>query len=778
MILNYVLTIFVYGIMYCYISSGYADEMLNNCPPKGMDEYKEIDSNVILTEQDLARLDAGLTWEYCGLPPEKKSWKVPLAKSAAVSVEISADGAEFFRLKDLALLRGNVVANRGNQHVESELVIYERALGIICSPGITLLTQPEIRILGSNTEVSLLKRQAKIKNANYRLIGNNVRGTADEVFIENNFRSHYRNVTYTTCPKNNEDWLIRAEQLEVDRQAGHAIAHDVQLRIADVPVLYTPYLSLLLDDRRKSGFLLPSIGNSSRLGLDLRSPYYWNIDPQLDATFTPRIMSQRGMMLGSEVRYLTANDVGNLRTEIVPKDQQHENDSVRGKLEFTENGSISQRLTTEVDFNLVSDNAYLEDFGDELRLTSIRQLERRMDVLYSGDDWHVLGRMQGFQTVDRTIASKDLPYNRLPQLLFGTNIHSQWGLDLGLLAENVYFQHSDSDMVHGNRLALHPSMSFPLRRPYGHLIPKVSLNYASYWLTDQEPSFSSQPSSTIPTFSLDTGLELERNITWLQHSVTQTLEPRIYYLYTPYYDQKHLPVFDSAELDFSFISLFEENRFTGRDRIGDANQVTLGLTTRILSDAMGWELMRASVGEVLYFSDRRVQLAGVDEVQSGSAMVGELAARINQDWSWRVSTLWDPHRGGAQLRKSAIGVHYNTPQKQLLNLNYRMNETDLNDNTSFEDTELSFRWPVYSHLELVGRWLYSLRHNQTMEAFGGVQYGSCCWKIRGVVRNFVSDTDQESNLSFMLQVELSGLGKFGNNIESFLERGIYGYEVE
>lgn len=775
MTLNRISTFFLYTIAHFYLSSSYAAELTNNCLDHNID-HQEVFSNTTLTDQDLARLDAGLTWEYCGLPPEKKSWKPLLTQNAATATEISADGAEFFHLKDIALLHGNVVADRGNQHVESELVTYERALGSICSPGITLLTQPEVRILGSNTEVNLIKHQAKMKNAHYRLIGNNARGTAEEAVIESNSRSHYRNITYTTCPKNSNAWAVQAERMEIDRQKGHAIAHNVKLRIDDVPVLYTPYLSLLLDDRRQSGFLLPSIGNSSRLGLDLRIPYYWNIDPQLDATVTPRIMSKRGMMLGSEVRYLTANDTGNLRAEIVPNDQQRENDSMRGKLAFTEHGSISPRLTTEVDFNLASDNAYLEDFGGELRFTSIRQLERRMDVQYNGNDWYALSRIQGFQTVDRTIAPKDRPYNRFPQLVFGTNIHNQWGIDLDMLAENVYFQHSDK--VHGNRFALHPSVSLPLRRPYGHLIPRFTLNHANYWLTDQEPNYSLQPSSTIPTFSLDAGLEFERNITWLQRSATQTLEPRIYYLYTPYYDQNDLPVFDSAELDFSFMSLFQDNRFTGRDRVGDANQVTLGLTTRTLSDTTGWELLRASFGEVLYFSDRQVQLAGLEEVQSSSAMIGEVATRINQDWSGRISTLWDPHRGGAQMRKSAIGVHYNTPQKQVLNLNYRMNETDRNDNTSFEDTELSFRWPVSSKLELVGRWLYSLRYNQTMEAFGGVQYGSCCWKVRGLVRNFVSDTDQESNLSIMLQVELSGLGKFGNNIESFLERGIYGYEVE
>lgn len=722
---------------------------------------------------DFSRLDEGLTWEYCGLPPGQKSWRPRVEQDLTTPIEISSDGAEFFHLKNEALLQGNVVADQGTQHIESDLITYQHDLSLIRSPGTTLLTQPQLRILGSNAEVNLSKRQARIEQAQYRLIGNNARGSADIAFVENNFLSHYRNITYTTCPRDSNAWVVAAEQMNVDRQAGRAVAHGAQLRIADIPILYTPYLSLMLDDRRQSGFLLPSIGNSNRLGLDLRAPYYWNIAPQLDATITPRIMSRRGIMLGTEIRYLTEHDTGSIRGEIMPDDRQYQDSSMRGKFSFNERGHFGTKISTEVDFNTVTDDAYFEDFGGELRLTSTRQLERRFDVTYNGDGWYALGRLQGFQTIDRTILAKDRPYYRLPQILVGTNIN-KWGVNLDLLAEDVYFQHSHN--VHGNRLAFNPSISFPIHRPYGHLVPRFILRHANYWLTDQIPTISSQSSNTIPTFSLDTGLELERDTTWLGQTATQTLEPRIYYLYTPYHDQNNLPVFDSAELDFSFASLFRDNRFSGRDRIGDANQITLGLTTRTISDITGWELFRASIGEVLYFSDRRVQLAGAKEIQSGSAMIGELAVRVNQNWSSRVSVLWDPHQEDAQWRKSFIGLHYKSSNNQLLNLNYRMNETDTD--TAFEDTDISFILPVHSNFDLIGRWLYSFRYNQTMEAFGGIQYGSCCWKIRGLIRNFITDTSQDDNLALMLQVEFSGLGTFGNKIDSFLERDVYGYEVE
>lgn len=726
------------------------------------------------TELDPTRLDAGLKWDYCG-PPDH-SWQPPPPPDPMAPIEIGADAAELFRTEDRALLRGNVVADRGTQHLEADTATYERGRGLVRAPGTALLAQPELRLLGRDAEVDLIHHQARMRQVHYRLVGTNARGTADTAFLEDADRSHYRNITYTTCPRGSDAWAVQAGQLDVDRREGRAVAHDARLRVAGVPVLYTPYLSLPLDDRRQSGFLLPSVGNSSRLGLDLQAPYYFNIAPQLDATLAPRLMSRRGLMLGGEFRYLTAQEQGRLHGEILPDDHARPGSSARGGLSFRQSGGFGPHWSTDVDFNLVSDSGYLEDFGGELRVTSSRQLERRGDLVYHGNGWSILGRLQGFQTVDRTIAPQDRPYDRLPQILFGTHIPGGQGLDFGLEAENVYFQHSDK--VHGDRLALRPSVSLPLRRSYGHLIPRLTLNHAAYWLTDQAPDLASAPSSTIPTLSLDGGLMLERRISWFDRAATQTLEPRLYYLYTPYRNQDDLPVFDSAEIDFSFISLFRDNRFTGRDRIGDANQLTLGLTSRTLSDTSGRELLRASLGEILYFADRRVQLAGAAEEQSSSAMAGELAARLTSDWSGRASLLWDPHRGNAQLRKGTLGIHYRGPQRQLLNLSYRLNETDLTDDTTFEDTELSFRWPVSPRLELVGRWLYSLRYDQTMEAFGGLQYGSCCWRIRALVRNFVSSTDQEPNLSIMLQLELSGLGAFGNGIAEFLERGIYGYEVE
>lgn len=729
---------------------------------------------------DPSRLEQGLNWDHCGSPADGRL-SLPGMPDEDELVELSADAAELFVRENRALLRGSVLVDRGEQHLEAGEINYDRDSGDVHATGGVLFQQPGLRLLGREAQLNLLSRQGQIDDAYYRLIGLNARGTAHQGRVESPTLTRFQDITYTACPPDSSAWELHADELDIDRAAGTGVARHAKLRVGGVPILYTPYMSFPLDNRRKTGFLIPSFGNSNQRGIEFGAPFYVNLAPNMDATLIPRYMSKRGIMLGGEFRYLTASEQGEFYGEIIPNDRDYTEGDTRGGFAFQQEGHFGPRWSTNVNFNLVSDDTYLEDFGADLNVTSTRNLERRGDVTYRGDNWSLLGRLQGFQTVDRSIAPEDRPYNRLPQLLYVYDRGNLWqGIDVRLEAENVYFDHSDK--VHGNRLAIRPSVSLPFRRPYGHLIPKATLNHASYWLDDQGFGRSDSPNLTVPTLSLDGSLVFERFHGWLGDDATQTLEPRLYYLYTPYEEQDDLPVFDSAEYDFTFASLFRENRFTGRDRIGDANQLTLALTSRIINDSDGRELLRGSIGQILYFEDRRVQLQGGGDDDSASAVTGELAARLGSDWSTRASILWDPNRGDDQTRKSSAGVYYHSQERRLFNLTYRLNRADRLDlsgeDTSFEDTDMSFLWPATRNLDLIGRWLYSLRHDQTMEAFAGVQYGRCCWRLRAVVRQHVISTDDDPELSFMLQLELASLGSFGNDIEDFLQRGVYGYEVE
>ena len=555
------------------------------------------------------------------------------------------------------------------------------------------------------------------------------------------------------------------------------------LRFGNLPVAYLPSGSFPIDGRRKSGFLVPKLGTSDRTGVEFEAPYYFNLAPNYDATLTPRLLSKRGLMLGGQFRYLTERHRGELLGEILPddRDASQSDPDIRGAASWQHQGNLAPRLATDINLNYVSDDNYLEDFGNNLDIASTRQLERRGDLRYWGEDWNLLGRLQYFQTVDKNIPNEDRPYSRLPQLLYLLDKPDQhFGLTYHLDSEYDYFDHSDANRVVGHRFALRPAVSLPLRRSYGHLTPKLSVHYRYYDLSNTEPEQGDNPSLTIPTFNLDSGLVFERQADWFGNASTQTLEPRLFYLLTPYENQDDLPVFDTSLVGFNFNSLFRENRFTGRDRIGDANQLTLALTSRTLSERAGTELLRASIGQIYYFRDRDVQLP--DEptaTDNSSILAAETAARLSANWSTRANLFWNPHDGG-QTENASVELHYQNPKNRIFNVGYRYNRGDETTDaiTRISDTDLSFRWPFGENLHFIGRWKYSLFYERTMDSFAGFEYDRCCWILRALARHYIEDNVDDSNTTFMVQLELKGLGAIGSRVDSFLERGIFGYQAE
>lgn len=690
---------------------------------------------------------------------------------------MGADTFEYDQELQLLSLQGDVQMVQGSRQVGADKITYDRTSTDLVATGNTYLSTPGARLIADDARLNLESDKGDLSNVDYRLTETiNARGSADRAELVNPEVTRYENIVYTACRPGQDDWSLDAAVLELDQATGEGVARNAKLRVRGVPVFYTPYISFPIDSRRKSGVLVPTLGNSDDNGIDLTVPYYWNIAPNMDATFFPRYMSKRGAMLGTEFRYLTQRQNAEFFGEIIPDDRNYEDGGSRWAFRVEHKGQYGPRWSSNLLFNEVSDDEYLEDFGNNLELTSVRNIERRGDLAYSGSGWSLLTRLQEYQTVDASLTPSLRPYARLPQVLFNVSpVRAGPDIQLGLDGEYNYFRHSVN--VQGHRAALHPYVSWPLRKSYGHLIPKVNLYLAAYNLKDQDPGKSENPSYAIPSFNLDGKLVFERTVQWFDQESLQTLEPRIYYLYTPYRDQDDIPDFDSTELSFSFNSLFRPNRFTGRDRIGDANQLTLGLTSRTLSTTSGQEMLRGSIGQIIYFRDRDVQIAGLPEDQSTSAIAGELSARILNDWSGRASFEWDPNKDTERSQKRALELHYETRDKRLLNLAYRF-DLGTSEATRYEDTDLSFRMPVNRQLQIVGRWYYSLLYSETLEAFAGVEYGQCCWRMRLLGHHLKNKPDSAGSNSVMVQVELAGLGSLGTRIDNFLERGIYGYHAD
>lgn len=718
-------------------------------------------------------LYTGVDWSVCG--PSRAGPSFPVTWTSAAEPELAeaeADAVEMDRDSGTARLRGNVHFAYGVQTLDADEVVYNRNAGQASATGQVLLQRPEARIRSARAEIDLEHRRARLEQTEYLVPAAHARGTAAVAEYLGDNRSRYTDISYTTCPPGREDWLLTAGELELDHAEGLGTAHAAKLQFLGVPVAYLPTFNFPIDDRRRSGVLVPAAGHSTNTGVDIRVPYYLNLAPNYDATLTPRVMSRRGLALGGQFRFLTAQHTGQLTGEVLPQDRVFEDGQTRGTLALNSHSQWGERLTGDVRFNYASDSQYFEDLGSSLAGSSIRQLERTGELRYQGDNWNLLARLQHYQTLDEDISLEDQPYSRYPQLQYLLmQPDGPMGLTYEMLAEYAYFYKEGA--VRGQRIDLYPGVSLPLRRPWGHLDPRIAARYTGYSLQAAQRAglADDTPDRLLGIVSVDGGLYFDRGTQVFGAAVRQTLEPRLFYLYVPRSDQDDLPVFDTTALDFNFDSLFRTNRFNGPDRQGDANQLTLALVSRTLDPRSGEEVLRAGIGQIYYFNDRTVGLPSEPTGgESTSPLVTEVAARISRTWQAKAGLQWDPNDDGGQVTQGLAQVSYKDRNRRVFNAAYRMRDDTV------EQTDLAGLWPVSADTSVIGRWNYSLRDDRTLEALAGVEHGRCCWRVRALVRRFANAEDS-NNLAFLLQLELYGLGRLGSNIDDYLERGIYGYRV-
>nr|VFJ99140.1 MAG: LPS-assembly protein [Candidatus Kentron sp. H]VFJ99325.1 MAG: LPS-assembly protein [Candidatus Kentron sp. H]VFK03973.1 MAG: LPS-assembly protein [Candidatus Kentron sp. H] len=700
---------------------------------------------------------------------------------ADLSMEEASEGK-------ISTLLGNVQVRRGTQHISADRVQYSKSLGAINAQGNVQVWDIGRYIAGESAYVNLASNEYLVKDVKFLLMDRYGRGTAEEIEIKDSNRITAKNATYTTCPGSNgfgiepsdkarsgtEDWQLRARKLKLDKAKEWGIAHGVTIQFKNVPVLYSPYVTFPLSDKRKTGFLIPSLGASESTGSEVTVPFYWNIAPNQDATFAVRKMTERGTLLQGEYRYLTRVGTGKVGFDYLPHDNKYHD--YRAVFRFQHTGTIARKWDTNVDFNWVSDENYFEDLGNSMARSSTRFLEQSADVHYSGDRWWAMGRLQGYQTIDETIQADQRPYDRLPQLQFGTQFREQnRKINFQLKGESVHFHRQSG--VTGQRLDITPSISYPLRTPSAFLVPKLSLRHTLYNLDGTDVGKPTNPMRTLPIFSVDSGLFLERSARFGSRAYVHTLEPRLYYLAVPFEDQSDLPVFDTGEYTFNFGKMFRDNRFSGTDRVGDANQVALAVTTRLLEEETAEETFRASIGQIYYLRDRKVHLDLSEPVDTddSSEIIAEVAARAAGKWRIIAGLQYDV--GDDTTTKSNLGLRYEPDGQHIFNIGYRY------DRTYDEQATTSFRWPLTRNWSTVGRWIYALPESRTVEAVAGLEYNSCCWAARAVIQRFLNGTDEDGaqedfNNAFLLQLELKGLAGVGRKTAEFLTEIVPGYQSE
>ena len=689
---------------------------------------------------------------------------------------ISADDADLVE-GGISTLRGNAEITRNSQQVTADIIKYDQPNDSAKLDGNVNYWDEGLFLKSKKANLKLETGIGVFDDADYILVDSRGKGTAEKLFVDVGILTEMEKVNYTTCDPEEKFWHLTADKISLDHENNWGKARNVLVKIKNIPIFYSPYMSFPLSKERKTGFLAPGYGVTNRMGVEFRTPYYWNISPNMDATITPRFLSDTGVMAMGEYRYLFPRSAGEINFEYLPSDSTRE-DKHRNLFHITHHQSFADNGNLFFTYNRVSDKFYFGDFGNQLAKTSTRFLERRMDVSYNGNNWDLTTRLHDYQTVDRSIAVSSRPYKRLPQILFNyasPNKYKQ--LNYGVKIDTVYFERGDdvsfSDNVNGARVSLRPYIKYPIRTTATYIEPKFSLDYTQYNL-DNTTLFSDNPSRVLPIFSVNSGLFLERETKLMSHSFIQTLEPRLFYLYIPNEDQSDLPIFDTGLFDFSFDSLFRENRFTGNDRLGDANQVTLAITSHLINQQSGKNYGHVSLGQVFYMRDRKVNLPnnGVRD-EASSAIIAEISGRIIKNWVFGGDIQWDPNIGNSTEKITAYAT-YNPMPGKVLNLAYRVRR----DTTDIEQSDISFRWPFDRKWSAVGRWNYAVPEGRSLELFGGIEYESCCWALRAVGRRFLTDINGVFDTGIFLQLELKGLAGVGEKTVNFLKEQIPGYQSE
>ncbi len=625
---------------------------------------------------------------------------------------------------------------------------------------------------GDELRLNLESGQGYVVHPTYRLRQKNAHGAADRLDFESDDVARVSEGTYSTCEGPDPDWYLKADTMHLDRGRDTGSATDSIVYFKGVPILGTPAISFPLSDARRSGVLPPTIGTTSTGGLEIALPYYFNIAPNRDLTLFPKIIARRGLQLGADARYLGTGYSGETLVEALP------NDRVTNTSRYAISSKHTQVLAPGVglnwNVNAASDDNYPSDFASTLTASTQRLLLRDLNLTYAGAFWNASARTSNYQVLQdyvNGLPTIGRPYDRLPQLAFTATQLDVHGFDWGFDADFTRFWHPD--LVRGDRTYVNPHISYPIIHPGYFLTPKLSLDATTYSIANPVPGSATSLSRVVPTFSLDGGLVFERDASLFGKAVTQTLEPRLFYVKTPFRDQSQLPLFDTGLADFNFTQIFSENRFVGHDRISDANQLTAALTTRYIEPS-GAERLRLAIGQRYYFTQPLVTLGG-ETSQSRSDLLlaasGKLSPSVTVDANLQYS------QSLHQSSRSNYAVRWEPAPKRVLNLEYRSDRQDpLNPLNKLEQVDVSGQWPIAQRWYAVGRINYSLPEKQVAEGLLGLEYKADCWIFRVAAQRIPTAADKATS-SIFIQLELNGLSKLGSNPIQAIRANVPGYQM-
>jgi len=756
---------------------------------------------------------------------------------------VTADNAQFTPAGN-SILDGHVHLIQGNTQVFADHANIHRdpqkasPIDTITATGHVKLTQPGLRVDGPEALINQDTNTQTITDADYRFYPRHARGTADLITITNQTKMTLKKATYTTCRPNQNTWNLRAKNVTLNKTTGRGRARNSWFYLYNIPVFYWPYVDFPIDDRRQTGFLFPNYGSTNRSGFELSAPFYWNLAPNYDATITPRLLSKRGLETTTQFRYLSAQSTGELTGSFLPNDkanhafrqnslashplitQPHDprltalnKGDHRAFVKANYNSYFNEHWGSSLQYQAVHDDNYFMDFSNSIGASSTTQLLQQGDIFFQSSHWNMQTRLQQYQTLHpfEGPITADI-YRRLPQVaLQGSYDVPINSLDFVFTtqADITRFQHKRDPIngfsyTTGDRSQVRPGLSLPIVHPGWFITPRVQLDMTAYSLavgSNDKTFISPNTHRVIPIIDIDSGLFFERTTKFWQENHTHTLEPRLYYLSVPYHNQNTLPNFDTGYSGFDYNQLFWDNRFTGLDRVGDANQVTMSVTSRLLTEKSGQERLSATLAQIRYFQQNRVTscnpatnpLCLQQEFPHGqhhySSFVGLLKYLIQDDLTARVNAEWDPYQ--KHTNKKALYLQYHPNLQSVINVGYqflRNNPAQIDPITKLpaplRQTDISFAWPLTEKWRTLGRWHYDLHQHHSNDTAFGIEKQDCCTAIRLYVSRYLEPFDNTQpnarrryNQGIFLQFIFKGFAGVGDSaMDNTLRRSIPDYQ--
>lgn len=672
----------------------------------------------------------------------------------------------------LAQFSGNVEIISEQGHIQAQRAQINKTDKTLHADGNIRFLDQQIQVNSEKIDLNLASGQLRLDSTEYQMLGFAGRGRADSIEVDNQEGLALKDVSFTTCPEGSEDWQIRASSLELTPEDNWGTARNTRFYLGGVPVFYLPYFKFPVTDERQTGLLFPKMSASDKVGVSYEQPFYWNIAPNYDATISPRLMTDRGLQLKTEFRYLTESQRGQVDLEYLGSDRRHDVDESRYFYRFLHQGKLSDNWQISAEINGLSDDNYIVDLGNDYFNRGDTHMYQTLSVDYYSEPLDFSAEIRDFEI----IGDHPSAYRAVPELKLNYRQPLSEHLNFRFRSELAHFEDGRDDTPSATRFHMMPTLSLPLQNAWGELLTEASV--LQTWYKQDLPDGSGlqeNVSRTLGQGRIYGAINFERETELFGSDMTQTLEPKFQYLYTSYESQDGIGLYDTNRLLNDYTGLFRGQEFVGLDRISDSNHLTVGVTTRLL-DKNHQERFKLSLGQIFYFNNTKLEEYSRDDDRS--ALAAELDWRLSSKWVARSALQLSS--SNQKVERSNLTLDYQMSADKLVQISHRY----VRDISGEEINQLGVTasWPLSQNWHWVGRWYKDMHGKRTIESFTGLQYESCCWAVQFGSMRYLSNrfdaaggqSTEEFDTTVLLEFVFKGVGSKKSS-RTLLDEGLFGY---